>query len=139
MRKVKTIDDALALERTLMRPLTSAALLATAVLTLSGCDTMKRWTNPDPSTVSETALPKKPAPVGAIYKCDNGDDLPVLFSDDRKDAMVTLNSGDAISMYNQPVASGFAYSDSKGYAIRGKGRELLWYVGNRAPVRCVLP
>lgn len=122
-----------------MRPLITATLLVLAVSGLAACDTMKSWTNPDPSTVSETALPKKPGPVGAVYKCDNADDLPVLFSDDRKDALVTLNNGDLVVLFWQPTTSGFAYADQKGYAIKGRGRDLLWFVSNRAPVRCTLP
>jgi membrane-bound inhibitor of C-type lysozyme len=70
----------------------------------------------------------------ATYRCEDGSHFFVRFSGDA--AEVTLSNGTKLSLPQQRAASGIWYSSGR-YDLRGKGREAIWTVGRKVPVKCV--
>ncbi|WP_208108743.1 MliC family protein [Cognatilysobacter terrigena] len=68
------------------------------------------------------------------YSCADGESVSVKFFPAQGVASLKRN-GQAIELQQQPVASGFAYSNGPN-TIRGKGSELMLEIGRMVPIAC---
>lgn len=68
------------------------------------------------------------------FSCENGEVVEVHFMPKTGIAGL-LRNGDSMELKQQPVASGFHYTNGP-YAIRGKGDELIVEVGRMTPLKC---
>lgn len=69
------------------------------------------------------------------YQCDQGAQLQVSYAADASQATVALPDGKSLVLPAKPVASGFAYATAQ-HSLRGKGVEVTFTVGRRAPMQC---
>ena len=80
------------------------------------------------------AQPSFAADPRASYSCEDGSHFSVRFHAEM--ALVTLSNGKKASLPQRLAGSGIWYSSGH-YDLRGKGREAMWTVGGKAPVKCV--
>lgn len=69
-----------------------------------------------------------------FYACEAGVHMEVRF--ERDHAVLLPPGGGAVRLPQQPSGSGFRYAGA-GHALQGKGRELLWSVGQAQPLACL--
>jgi membrane-bound inhibitor of C-type lysozyme len=68
------------------------------------------------------------------FACDNEEEIEVRFFPEQGVA-VLLRGGQTTELQQQPVGSGFEYSNGQ-TTLRGKGNELTMTVGMMAPTNC---
>lgn len=80
-----------------------------------------------------TAAPARA--ITAVYACDDGSTLRARFAG--SSARVTLpgRARRQVDLPQQRSGSGFIYATPR-YELRGKGDDVTWTVGRRAPLRC---
>jgi uncharacterized membrane protein len=87
-----------------------------------------------------TAQVASPAPAAgaetlAHFRCESGELLSVRFDQAANTATILSAEGDRV-LPGAPVASGFLYQSPMA-ALRGKGEDLEYSIGRRAPSQCV--
>lgn len=70
-----------------------------------------------------------------VYQCDQWPQLQVSYAADGSKAVVGLPDGKLLTLPAKTVASGFAYATPQ-HSLRGKGDEVRFTVGRRAPMQC---
>lgn len=97
----------------------SIARLLTIAATLSAC--------------SHTP-PARPDFPRTTYACDNGEQVEMRFFP-AQGVGVLVRAGKTVELQQQPVASGFLYSNGP-TSVRGKDREISVEIGRMMPIRC---
>lgn len=85
------------------------------------------------ATATACALAAPPKQVR--FRCDDGSALRVLFVPGA--AKVTPTGDRTFRLPQQRSGSGFRYATPR-QELRGKGNEVTWTVGRRAPVQCTV-
>jgi membrane-bound inhibitor of C-type lysozyme len=112
--------------------------MPTEVETLPSGDLPPDQTTPEQRAENEAAaaaagLPPTPF-TRTTFACDNDEEIEVRFFPEQGIA-VLVRGGQNVELQQQPVASGFEYSNGQ-TTLRGKGSELTMTVGMMAPTTC---
>ncbi|HEY8964015.1 MAG TPA: MliC family protein [Alphaproteobacteria bacterium] len=83
--------------------------------------------------VSACASRNPDDPITAVYNCEDGSRLDVVFEPHQ--AVITTQNGTMATLEQKAAASGIWYSNAR-YDLRGKGREAMWSVGRRVAIAC---
>ena len=73
------------------------------------------------------------APIHVTFSCSDDLSLSVVFHGGF--ATVTEGKGKPVTLAQQVSGSGFRYGDGR-HELMGKGREITWIAGKRAPLAC---
>lgn len=68
------------------------------------------------------------------FRCDDGVVLSLSFAADR--AVVVLPNGEVATLIQQRSGSGFRYASDR-HELYGKGHQVSWTNGQRAPTTCL--
>jgi putative lipoprotein len=88
-----------------------------------------------PAAQASALAPAPGADTLAHFRCESGELLSVRFDQAANTATILSADGDRV-LPGAPVASGFLYQSPMA-ALRGKGDDLEYSIGRRAPSQCV--
>mgnify|MGYP005839721545 CR=1 FL=1 len=91
-----------------------------------------------PADAATMAMPAAAAPEGMVlahFRCETGELLTIRFDNAANTATILSPTGDRV-LAGQPAGSGISYASPLA-SIRGKGDDLEYAVGRRAPAQCV--